>query len=118
MDLDKFYRQSYGTINVLGYSKNNNLIGFKVKLFKPCNTSIAHGIYNCRSGKTYIKVNRNGLKFNKLDIPRDKVIQIINKVLSQQDWDEDVEYTAFHKTPKYKTLPYKGFMTMWKVIKK
>lgn len=116
--MEAIVERSYGTIRVLGYTKNNNLIGFKCKLYRPVNTSIAWGIYNCRANKTYIRVNRNGLKTNKLDIPRAVVIKMIEKILSQQDWDENITYTSYRVSTKYNTIRLNSFLTMWKDIKK
>ena len=109
-------RKSYGTIIVLDYSKNNNLIKFKCKLLKPIHTVVAWGIYNCNTNKTFIRIIRHGLDRYKSNISKNTYMRIIEKILSQQDWNENIAYYASQPSKIYNTVTYKRFMQMWDTL--
>lgn len=74
-----------GKIIVKGYSKNNRYIGFIIVLFKSIKETIAYGVYDCLQEKTIIRKTKKSSNYTNWK-------ELVNKILSSNDWDINIKY--------------------------
>ena len=94
-----------GIIRPLAYSQDNSLCTFELFMFKPYKMTFAIGIYNFNTGVTWIKKCN---KFGK--VLTGCWIDIAKRILSKNDWDENVYNVKGNKSVICKTY----FLKVWR----
>lgn len=74
----------YGSIQILGYSKDNKFASFNLYIHKPIKGVVAIGVYNFEREVTIIKESKIQKEYTKY------AEDIIKKILSTNDWDINV----------------------------